>query len=567
MPYSRAFLSGLLFVAVPLGAQRVPPADPVPPAVRDAVRSISTDALRAHVKFLSSDLLEGRGPGTRGDAIAAQYLASQLERVGVEPAGDGGTYFQKVSLIGLSMDAETSSVSFRRAGAAPIGPLEYLNQFVGMDESQNATGTLDSEMVFVGHGVVAPEYQWDDYKGLDVRGKTLVMLANDPPATAAEPDLFKGSARTYYGRWTYKFEIGAAKGAAAVILIHTDAAAGYRWQVVRNSWGRERSFTRIVPGTPALRFAGWMTEPVANHLFRAAGHSLEELTRDAGSRSFRAVPLGHNLVGNVTTNIRTFDTANVIGKVTGSDPKLEAEAVLYTAHHDHLGVGTPDADGDRIYNGAVDNGTGTAVVLELARLWAETKPAPKRSIVFAFVAAEEQGLLGSEWLGRTPPVPAGRIALALNFDAILMIGRVRDVTMIGVERTTFHPVAERVTKALALKIVPDQDPEQGFYYRSDHFSLAKVGVPAFSIDGGHEVIGKPVEWGREQADDYRLKRYHQPADEIADNWDWSSGVQMIELGYWLGWEAAQAATMPNWLPGEEFRAARDRSWGQSFGFR
>ena len=559
MHRSRAFLSVLLLAALPLAAQQRPDAAAAPAAVRAAMEAISTDALRAHVKFLSSDLLEGRGPGTRGDAIAAQYLASQLERSGVEPAGDNGTFFQKVSLIGLSMDPEKSALSFRRDGAPAIGPLEYLNQFVGMDESQNATGTLDSEVVFVGHGVVAPEYQWDDYKGIDVRGKTLVMLANDPPATAAEPDLFKGSARTYYGRWTYKFEIGAEKGAAAVILIHTEPAAGYGWQVVRNSWGRERSFTKIVPGTPALRFAGWMTEPVASHLFKAAGHDLEALTRAAGSRAFRAVPLGYNLAGNVTTNIRTFDTANVVGRVTGSDPKLKDEAVLYTAHHDHLGIGTPDADGDRIYNGAVDNGTGTAVVLELARLWADTKPAPKRSILFAFVAAEEQGLLGSEWYGRRPSVPAGRIALALNFDAILMIGRVRDVTMIGVERTTFNPVAERVTKALGLTIVPDQDPEQGYYYRSDHFSLAKVGVPAFSVDGGHEVAGKPVEWGREQADDYREKRYHQPADEIADDWDWSSGAQMIELGYWLGWEAAQAASMPNWLPGEEFRAARDRS--------
>lgn len=550
-------LALLLVVLIAFAALAQQPAVPAP--VKRAMESISTEAIRAHVKFLSSDLLEGRGPGTRGDAIATQYLASQLEALGLKPAGDGQSYFQQVSLLGLSYDPAKSSVSFVSHGRPAMGPLQYLDQFVGMDQTQNATGKLDSEIVFVGHGVDAPEYRWNDYKNLDVRGKTLVMLVNDPPASATEPDLFKGRARTYYGRWTYKFEIGAAKGAQAVILIHTQDAAGYGWQVVRNSWGRERSFTKQGPSDPALQFAGWITEPVARELFRNAGQDLDALTRAAGSRDFQPVSLGYRLKGDVTTTIRTFDTANVVAKVEGSDPKLKDQAVLYTAHHDHLGIGTPDATGDRIYNGAVDNASGSAVVLELARAWANTSPAPKRSIVFAFVAAEEQGLLGSEWYGRKPPVPPGRTALALNFDAIFMIGRVRDITMIGVERTTFNPVAERVTRALGLTIVPDQDPEQGFYYRSDHFPLAKTGIPAFSVDGGHEVVGKPADWGRRKADEYRNKSYHQPSDEIAEDWDWSSGLQMAELGFWLGWEAANAATMPNWLEGEEFRAARDRS--------
>ena len=556
-----ALLLPIIAIVTPAFAQtRAAATNPFPPAIQSAVKNVSEEAIRAHVKFLSSDLLEGRAPGTRGDAITTQYIASQLEAHGVEPGGDNGTYFQKVSLVGLAYDAARSSVTFEKDGSPALGPLRYLEQFVGMDQSQNATSTFDSEVVFVGHGVVAPEYKWDDYKGLDVRGKTLVMLVNDPPASGAEADLFKGRARTYYGRWTYKYEIGAQKGAAGVILIHTDEAAGYAWQVVRNSWGRERSFTRVGPNDSALRFAGWITHPTAVELFRNAGLDVDALTRAAASRDFRPVSLGYRMKANIATNVRSFDTANVVGKVTGRDPKLRAEGVLYTSHHDHLGVGTPDATGDRIYNGAVDNATGVGVVLELARLWASQSPAPKRSIYFSFVAAEEQGLLGSEWYGRRPSIPAGRIALALNFDAIHMIGRVRDVTMLGVERTTFNATAQRVTKAVGLTIVPDQDPEQGFYYRSDHFSLAKVGVPAFSVDAGHEVAGRPVEWGRKMSDEYRQNRYHQPADELEGDWDWSSGVQMVELGFWLGWEAAQASSLPNWLPGEEFRGARDRSF-------
>jgi Zn-dependent M28 family amino/carboxypeptidase len=558
-------ITALLLMAMPLIAQQKSTkksstaANAVPAAVERAMKEIHDDAIRAHTRFLSSDLLEGRGPGTRGDALATQYIASQLESYGLQPFGDPGSYFQKVSLLGLTLESEKSSVSFQAAGKPAIGPLKYLEEFVGMDETQKTSNTLDSEMIFVGHGVVAPEYNWDDYKGIDPRGKTLVMLVDDPPANAAEPDLFKGKARTYYGRWTYKFEIGAAKGAQAVILIHTNEAAGYGWPVVRNSWGGESSYVKLAEGAPALRFTGWVTEAVAKKLFESAGQDLAALTKAAASRDFRPVSLGYRFTGNMSTKIRPFDTANVVARLEGSDPKLREEAVLYTAHHDHLGIGNPDPDGDAIYNGAIDNGTGTGIVLELARVWSETTPKPKRSIVFAFVAAEEQGLLGSKWYAQQPTVPAGRIALGLNFDAFYMIGRVRDVTMIGVDRTTFGPTAEKVTRALGMHIVPDQSPEQGFYYRSDHFPLAKAGVPAFSLDAGHDVIGKPADWGRKMADDYRAKHYHQPSDEIDPSWDWSSAVQMGELGFWLGWEAANAAAMPNWLPGEEFRAARDKS--------
>jgi Zn-dependent M28 family amino/carboxypeptidase len=513
------------------------------------------DAIRAHTKFLSSDLLEGRGPGTRGDALATNYIAAQLEALGLQPAGDDGTYFQKVSLLGITTDPEQSSIAFRK-GETTFGPLRYRDEFVGGSQSQKVKDALDSEVVFVGHGVVAPEYQWDDYKGLDVRGKTLVMLVDDPPATAAEPDLFRGRARTYYGRWTYKYEIGTSRGAAAVILVHTDPSAGYGWQVVRNSWTGEQAYVKNPEGAHALSFAGWVTEKVAQDLFKSSGHDFAALTAAAHKRDFKPVTLGVRLQGSITSTIRPFDTANVVARLEGSDGKLKDEAVLYSAHHDHLGIGTPDDDDatDTIYNGAIDNASGTGTVLEIARVWSETRPRPKRSILFAFVAAEEQGLLGSQYLGEHPPIPAGRIALGINLDALNLFGPVSSVTMIGVDRTTFFPTAQNVTRAMELTIVPDQAPEQGSYYRSDHFSLAKAGVPAFSIKQGLQVTDKPAGWGEAKAREYREKHYHQASDEFDPTWDFASAVQMGRLAYALGAEAAQAAALPMWLEGEEFHA-------------
>ena len=519
------------------------------------------EAIRAHVKFLSSDLLEGRGPGTRGDALTQGYLAAQFEALGLQPAGDNGTYLQKVSLLGLTTVGEKSRLAFTKNGAPLLGPLAYRDQFAGGNQTQVEDVDVDSDVVFVGHGVVAPEYKWDDYKGFDPRGKTLVMLVDDPPATAKEPDLFKGRARTYYGRWTYKYEIGAAKGAQAVILIHTDKAAGYGWQVVRNSWTGEQAYVRNPAGQHALSFAGWITESTASDLFKAAGLDLAALTKAAGSRDFKPVPLNVKLNGHINSAIRSFDTANVIAKLEGSDPKLKDEAVLYTAHHDHLGIGMADPKNpnDTIYNGAIDNASGAGTVLEIARVWSETTPRPKRSIYFALVAAEEQGLLGSEYLGEKPPIPAGKIALNLNLDALYLFGPVENVTMLGIDQMTFLTTAQKVTSAMGLTIVPDQAPEQGSYYRSDHFSLAKVGVPALSIKQGAEAKGKPAEWGRAQVKDYRDNRYHQAGDEFDPAWDFGAAVQMAQLTYWLGAEAANAPEMPNWLPGEEFRAVRDKS--------
>jgi len=558
----RSFLALGLIAALPvLGATKTASktnTNSAPAPVAQGMALLSGKAMAAHDQFLASDLLEGRGPGTRGDEIAQQYIAAQFESYGLQPAGDGGTYYQNVPLLGIATDRDKTSLSFTKNGATVAGPLKLGEQIVGQNQTQTESDTLDSELVFVGHGVVAPEYQWDDYQGLDTRGKTLVMLVDDPPANAKEPDLFKGKTRTYYGRWTYKYEIGTARNATGVILIHTTPSAGYGWNVVSNSWGGENSFMKNKPGAPALHFAGWMTEEIARQLFKAAGQDLDALTQQAASRSFRPVPLGVKLSGNISSKLRSFNTTNVVAKLTGSDPKLRDEAILYSAHHDHLGIGPADKNGDTIYNGALDNASGCAILLEMARVWTRM-PAPKRSVYFAAVAAEEQGLIGSAYLAQNPPLPSGRIALGLNYDMIAELGRVRDVNMNGIERTTFYPTAQRITKALGLTIIPDPEPEQGHYYRSDHFSFGKVGIPAVSVDAGQNVVGKPAGFGKQWSDDFRANHYHQPSDQFDPKWDWSEAVQMAELGIWMGWDAANAATMPNWKPGDEFRAARDRA--------
>jgi Zn-dependent M28 family amino/carboxypeptidase len=558
----RSFIALGLTAAVPLlaatKAASTATSEAPPAAVARGMALLSKKALAAHDQFLASDLLEGRGPGTRGDEIAQQYIAAQFESYGLLPAGDGGTYYQNVPLLGIATDRDKTSLSFAKNGTTIAGPLKLGEQIVGQNQTQTESDTLDSDLVFVGHGVVAPEYQWDDYKGLDTRGKTLVMLVDDPPANDKEPDLFKGKTRTYYGRWTYKYEIGAAKNAAGVILIHTTPAAGYGWNVVSNSWGGENSFMKNKPGAPALHFAGWMTEQVARDLFKAAGQDLDALTSQAASRDFKPVSLGVKLTGTITSKLRSFNTTNVVAKLTGSDATLRDQAILYSAHHDHLGIGPADKTGDTIYNGALDNASGCAILLEMARVWSRM-PAPKRSVYFAAVAAEEQGLIGSAYLAQNPPLPSGHIALGMNYDMIQELGRVRDVNMNGIERTTFYPTAQRITKALGLTIIPDPEPEQGHYYRSDHFSFGKVGIPAFSIDAGQDIVGKPAGFGAKVSAEFRANHYHQPSDQFDPNWDWSEAEQMAELGIWMGWDAANAAEMPNWKPGDEFRAARDRS--------
>ncbi|HYA95989.1 MAG TPA: M28 family peptidase [Terriglobales bacterium] len=524
----------------------------VPPEALAAMKSIDAERIRAHVKFLSDDLLEGRGTGQRGGDIAAAYIATQFALYGLKPAGDGGTYLQHVPLVGITTQPESTFAIVPEHGEPMT--LRLREDYVATDQSQQAASDIDTPIVFVGYGIEAPEFQWDDYKGVDLRGKALLMLVNEPPSD--DPNFFAGKALTYYGRWTYKYEEALRRGAVAAILIHKTDMASYGWEVVRNSWSGENSYLRTEG--PKLKAVGWVSFGTAHRIAEAAGQDLDQWLARANSRDFHPVPLPLTLKAHLVSKVRSFTSANVIAMLPGSDPKLRSEAVLYTAHYDHLGI-HPEAPGDNIYNGAMDNGTGCGILLELARAYASVTKQPKRSILFASVTAEEQGLRGSEYLGQHPPVPAAKIALDLNYDNLLALGTAEEVSVPGAERTTFYHVVEATARQFELTIRPDPHPENGHYYRSDHFSLARVGVPAFSIKEGEKFKGHAAEWGARQNLEYEQKRYHQPSDEYSPEMDFSGDAVMARFGFVLGWKAASLPEMPAWRPGDEFEAARRKS--------
>jgi Zn-dependent M28 family amino/carboxypeptidase len=508
--------------------------------------------VRAHTKFLASDLLEGRGVGVRGGKLATEYLATQLELAGAKPAGDNGSYYQRVPLVGIETQA---SAQLSAVGRGETLDLRWLDDFVGVSPNQQAQTEFEAEAVFVGHGIIAPEYQWDDFKGADVKGKVLVFFTNEPTTHA---DLFNGRALTYYGRWTYKYEQALRQGARGAIIIHTTPTAGYGWDVVRSSWGREEPYVKLEAGQPALAFSGWVTQEAGGKLLGLANRTVDELLKASESREFRPVPLGIRIRGSISSKIRQIETRNVIGVVPGSDPKLSDQHVIFTAHWDHLGVGRP-VNGDAIYNGAIDNATGCAIVLELARAWAELPQKPRRSAMFLFVTAEEGGLRGSEYYARNPVVPPGKTALNLNYDAIYPFGLTRDIVVAGAERTTFWPVVQQIAQRMNLQISPDPRPEQGSYYRSDHFSMARAGIPAFSVRGGSEFAGKPAGYGDQIFKEFNAKHYHQPSDEFRENWDFSGLEKTARFGLLAGLEAANQERLPTWNPGDEFLPARQKS--------
>ncbi len=521
----------------------------MPPTAFAEMKGIDPEHIRAHVRFLSHDLLEGRGTGQRGGDIAAEYIATQFALYGLKPAGDNGTYLQKVPMVGLETQPATTFSLVPNSGE--VMSLKRFDDYVATDNSQNAESVVDAPLVYVGYGITAPEYQWDDYKGTDVKGKVLLMLVNEPPSDDVK--FFKGKALTYYGRWTYKFEEAARHGAVGVILIHKTEMASYPWEVVRNSWSGEQSRLRA-DGSPQLKVASWITLEVAGKLAQAAGMDVNKMFADAQSRDFRPVILPARLKAHVITKVRQFESNNVVAKLAGSDPKRSGDAVLYTAHYDHLGI-RADEPGDNIYNGANDNATGCGILLELARSFA-SGAAPPRSILFASVTAEEQGLRGSEYLGLHPPVPASHITLDLNFDDIPPLGEPEGTEISGSERTDFYPVAEATAKDFRLAIQPDSRPEAGHYYRSDHFSLARVGIPSFSINAGMKYKDHSLEWGVQQAEEFTAKHYHQPSDEYRPEMDFRSDAVMARFGLALGWKAAMLPGLIQWEPGDEFEAAR-----------
>jgi len=515
---------------------------------------ISGDRIRAHVKFLSSDLLEGRGVGVRGGDLTTEYLATQFALLGAKPAGDDGTFFQRITLVGAEPQPQTTLNAVSDDGATIS--FRWLDEFVGLTLQQKPDIDFDAPAVFVGHGIVAPEYQWDDYKGVDVKGKVVVLFTNEPPSD--DPKFFTGRALTYYGRWTYKYEEAARQGAVAAIIIHTTPTASYGWDVVRSSWGREDQQVRLAEGEPALAFSGWVTQEAGEKIAASAGKTTAQLLKMADSRDFHAMALPLRFRGHVPTNIRQIETRNVVAMIEGSDPQLKNEAVVFSAHWDHLGVGDP-VNGDSIYHGAVDNGTGCGMLLEIARAWAGLPEKPRRSAIFLLPTSEEAGLLGSRYFGEHPTIPAGRIAAALNFDAFQPWGRTRDIIVNGAERTTIYPVVQEAAARFGFTISPDPRPEAGSYYRSDHFSFARVGIPSFSIEEGRDLAGRPAGTGEKLFADFNDHRYHQPADKYNDAWDMSGMEEIARFGLLIGVNVGNSPKLPTWRAGDEFLPAREKS--------
>jgi Zn-dependent M28 family amino/carboxypeptidase len=505
--------------------------------------------------------LEGRGTGARGGEIAANYIAAQMEALGLKGAGVNGSFFQPVSLVGVKADQNTKLIVSGRNGKETF---KFADDYVAFTGAQTDEVDVDADMVFVGYGINAPAQRWNDYKGepSDYRGKVLVMFVNDPPATNDEPDLFGGKALTYYGRWTYKYEEAARRGAAGVILLHTDQSAGYPWSVVRTSNGAWRFDIARNQGdnTPFLKVRSWVTDAAARKIMKLAGQDLDDLRAKAASRDFQPVAL--NLKGkiNLKSEVKRVQAPNVAGILPGRDPKLRDEYVVYSAHWDHLGVGAPDKTGDTIYNGAVDNASGVASVLAIAEALRKLPPAqrPRRSSLFLFPTAEEQGLLGADWYSKHPLVPVERTAANVNLDSMNVLGVTHDFIPLGAERSTLRAVVEAVARERGMRVSPDARPEQGSFYRSDHFPFARVGVPSISLKEGDDYVGRPKGWGAEQFKAYNTAHYHQPSDEYSDTWDFRGMLQEAEIAIAIGRRIADMEQMPRFNPNDEFAKAQKR---------
>ena len=522
---------------------------------------ITADGVLSHIKVLASDEFEGRGPGTRGEELSINYIADQFKKIGLAPGNTDGTYFQKGPLAGITtkQDAE---MKIKAAGKDL--KLKFGEDFIARTVRVVEKTGFDADMVFVGYGVVAPEYGWDDYKGMDVRGKVLIMLVNDPqvpdPKNRAKLDanVFKGRAMTYYGRWTYKYEIAAEKGAAGVLVVHETGPAGYPWAVPKGSFTIE-NFDLVLKDNNMSRVnvEGWITTERTRQLFGALGLDFDSMKKAAVRKDFKPVFLKAHAKLELEQKIRRIESNNVVGKLEGSDPKLKDEYVIYTAHWDHLGIGLPNEKGDKIYNGALDNASGCAALIELARAFKGLPKPPRRSILFMSVTAEEKGLVGSKYYAENPIYPLEKTVAEINMDGIDQWGPTKDLTVIGLGNSTLDDVLRQAAAERGRVLIPDAEPEKGFYYRSDHFNFAKQGVPALDPEAGIDYIGKPAGWGMMKRDEYTAHDYHKPSDEIKPDWDLSGAVDDLRLLLTVGYRVANADKYPEWKPGTEFKAKRD----------
>ena len=551
-PRQRLWLGTALALLAACHSSRSPPSSvwaPDPAAVR-ASYSIDADYLREQIARISSDAFEGRGPATRGDAAARNYLVEQLRALNVSPGLGAGPWEQAVDLLSITTQMP-KAWTFER-GAARVS-LAWSDAYVAATGTQEEHGGIDSaEVVFVGYGIQSPEFDWDDFKGRDVRGKILLMMNNDPDW---DPGLFAGTTRLYYGRWTYKFESAARHGALGAIIIHTTPSAGYPFQVVRSTWGGPR-FELPRAGEPALTVQGWVTEDGARALATLAGTDLGRLTEAARSRAFSPISLGITTTLRFESRIEHVRSANVVGVLRGRDPSVADQFVVLSAHHDHLGIGRPNGAGDRIYNGALDNAAGDAQVLAITRAFQALPHPPRRSVLILFSAAEEQGLLGSRYFTENPPVPLGKLVAVVNYDGGNIWGRTRDVVQIGIGKSSVDGVVARIARWQGRVVRPDAFPDRGTLYRSDQFSFARVGVPPIYMKPGIDFIGRPPEWGREQIVDYEAHDYHQPSDELRPSWNFEGLVDDARFGFFAALEIAEAEDAPEWVAGDEFEAAR-----------
>jgi Zn-dependent M28 family amino/carboxypeptidase len=522
--------------------------------------SIDAGAVLGHIKVLASDQYEGRAPGTKGEELTTTYIIDQFKQVGLKPGNTDGSYIQKVPLVGITADPNVTLV-FKKGSKEQ--KLRFKDDFVAWTKRVTEIAQLDnSEMVFVGYAVQAPEFNWDDYKGVDLKGKTMVVLVGDPPVpdpadpSKLDPKVFGGKAMTYYGRWTYKYEMGAKMGAAGVLIVHETEPAGYPFSVVQSKVTEQ--FDLVAPDKNMGRSAveGWITLDQARKLFTLAGKDFDSLKKSAVSREFKPVPLGVNASITLRSTLRTIDSRNVVGKLEGSDPNLKNEYVIFTSHWDHFGIG-PEVNGSKIYHGAVDNASGVGGLIEIARAFTKLAEPPRRSLLFLSVTAEEQGLLGSEYYAQNPIYPLAKTLAVVNMDALNVYGKTKDLTITGPGNSDLDDYASQVAAEQERVVKPDPMPEKGSYYRSDHFPFARQGVPALASGGGIDYIGKPPEYGKQVRNNYTTNDYHKPSDVIKPDWDLSGAVQDLQYYWMVGYRVAQAEKYPEWKPGAEFKAKRD----------